>query len=213
MNRLSIFHYVVFLAMLIGFVRIKTLPVLLKSFPFFLFITLFVECVTPLKLIRFHGTNHWFFNIFTTLEFIYYGYLFYHIIDAPAKRKVMPLVFLLFILFTIINIFYIQGQGRFHTISYRVGAIVMIVLCFYYFRQLTRLTGYINLLQNPYFWISTGILFFYLGFFFYFSAFDYIVYNKLPFNLSLWMIISNTLNVLLYSSFVIALLCPGKKIK
>jgi hypothetical protein len=199
--------------MVIGFIRINSLPRLLRSMPFFLLITLFVECVTPLKLIHFHGINHWLFNIFTPIEFLYYGYLFYHIIESPSKKVIIPLVFALFLLFTTINMFYIQGTKYFHTIPYRVGAVITITLCFFYFRQLMRSKGYINLVRNPFFWISTGLLFFYLGFFFYFSAFDYIGYDKLRVNMSLWSIISSTLNVLLYSNFLIALLCQPRQVK
>ena len=116
----------------------------------------------------------------------------------------------IFLVFTFINIFYIQGFRKFHTISYRVGAIMVVTWCYLYFRQLMQSSEQIILIKNPFFWISSGLLIFYPGFFFYFSAFDYIVYRKIKYSGELFTIISNTVNILLYSFFVIALLCPKK---
>ena len=209
MHSLNIYHYVIALALILSIVNFRRLPAELKLFPAFLLLTLFVECVTPLKLIRFHGSNHWFFNIFTTIEFLYYSYIFYQVLHGRLKKMILP-VTLGFLGFTIVNIYFIQGVKKFHTISYRVGAVMIIIWCFSYFRQLMQSEGYIKLVRNPMFWISTGLLFFYLGFFFYFSAFDYIVYNKVKFNLELWLVISISLNTLLYGCFAIAMACPRK---
>ncbi len=213
MEKLSIYHYIIFLGIVIGLVRYQRLHWPLRSLALFLPATLFVECVTPFKLIHFHGNNHWFFNIFTTLEFLYYSLLFYLVFEDNGKRKLILILASLLLVFTSINILYIQGPRHFHTISYRVGAVMVVSLSFLYFKQIMQSSGYINLIRNPFFWIATGVLFFYLGFIFYFSAFDYIAYSKIPSNKTLWEVISTTLNVLLYTCFVIALLCSKPKVK
>jgi len=210
MSQLSIFHYIIALGVLVGFIRYKNLNSVLKTLPPFLVLTLFVESATPLRLIRFHGNNAWFFNIFTTIEFLYYSSVFYFILQSAFQKKVIFLIALFFLAFAGINILFIQGFYKFHTISYRVGAVMIVVWCFLYFRQLLQSSEYIILIRNSFFWITIGLLFFYLGYFFYFSAFDYIVYNKISFNLKLWIIISNILNILLYSCFLIALICQKK---
>src|SRR6187402_1488312 len=106
MFHLSIFHYVIALAVITGFIRYKNLNGVLKTLPFFLVLTLFVEIATPLKLIRFHGNNAWFFNLFTTLEFLYYSFVFYCILKT---NKIIPFVATIFLIFAIINIFFMQG--------------------------------------------------------------------------------------------------------
>jgi len=211
MENLEIYHYIIAIGVIIGFIRLHRLDLLLKTLPFFLSLTVFVELATPLRLIHFHGNNSWFFNIFTTIEFLYYSLIFFKLSKSHFQRKIIAITAGAFLIFTSINIFFIQGFRKFHTISYRVGAVMVVVWCCLYFRQLMQSSEYIILIRNPYFWISTGLLFFYLGFFFYFSAFDYIVYKKIKFSKELFGIISDTLNILLYSCFVIALLCPRKK--
>jgi len=211
MSDLSIYNYIIVLGIILGFFRINQLNGLVKTVPFFLLLTLFVECATPLHLIHFRGNNSWFFNIFTTIEFLYYSFIFYKLFQPTFLKKLVAKTTSVFLFFTCINIFFIQGFRKFHTVSYRAGAVMVVVWCCLYFRQLMESSAYIILVKNPYFWISIGLLFFYLGFFFYFSAFDYIVYKKVKFSLALFNIISDTLNILLYSCFVIALLCPRKK--
>lgn len=210
MENLDLYHYIIATGVIIAFVRFRRLESLLRTLSFFLLLTFLVECATPLRLIRFHGNNSWFFNIFTTIEFLYYSFIFYQLFQSRSLKKGVAITTGLFLIFTCINILFIQGFKKFHTISYRVGAVMIIVWCCLYFRQLMQSSEYIVLARNPYFWISTGLLFFYLGFFFYFSAFDYIVYRKVKFSLALFNVISDTLNILLYSCFVIALLCPKK---
>jgi len=141
---------------------------------------------------------------------LYYSFIFCNILQKPSLKKAVIITAIIFSIFACINVFLIQGFYRFHTISYRVGAVMIVVWCFLYFRQLMHSSERIILIKNSFFWMSTGLLFFYLGFFFYFSAFDYIVYKKIKFSKDLWNIISETLNILLYSCFVIALICPRK---
>ena len=213
MNRIDFYNYIILLGAGIGFIRFNKILPVLRYFPFFLLLTLCIESLCSLEIIRFRGNNHPLFNVFTTIEFLYYSYLFYSVIDLPARKKLIKWITVFFLLFTFFNFCFIQGFKTFHTISYRVGAIMIAVWCFFYFKQLMRREYVIKPWREAFFWISTGLLFFYLGFFFYFCAFDYIVYTDAAFNEQLFSIISNTLNTLLYCCFSIALLCPGKTMK
>jgi hypothetical protein len=210
MPYLDVYIYLIAFGVLIGFIRFIRLELLLKTLPFFLLLTLFAECVTPFHLIRFYGNNLWFYNLFTTIEFLYYCFIFYNILHSEKLKIIVLLSAIVFLVFTVINIFWIQGFYRFHTISYRAGALMIVTFCYLYFRQLIQSSEQIILIKNPFFWISTGLLFFYLGFFFYFCAFDYIAYKKVKFSMELFSVISDVLNTLLYSCFVIALICPKK---
>src|SRR5215204_156256 len=105
MVKLETYHYIIALGTLIGFIRFLWLDPVLKSLPFFLLLTLFVELATPLHLIRFHGNNNWFFNIFTTIEFLFYSFVFYHLIQSTSLKKTVAITAVLFLVFTWINIF------------------------------------------------------------------------------------------------------------
>jgi hypothetical protein len=76
-------------------------------------------------------------------------------------------------------------------------------------RQLMRTPSEVPVFRNPYFWITTGLLFFYAGFFSYMSAASILLYTKTVVDRVIWEAISGTLNMILYGAFIIAFLCRG----
>ncbi|HEV8287289.1 MAG TPA: hypothetical protein VGQ09_23435 [Chitinophagaceae bacterium] len=212
MPGLLVYQYIIIIAAIIGMVRFQCLhPYYIKWLVLLLILTIIAELFPAFKIIRFRGSNHWWFNIFTVIEFLAYSYIFSRAITNPKTITIIRWSIPGYFVIAIANIFFIQGFHKFHTISYRIGAIMIVVWCYLYFRQLLQSEQEIVLFKNPMFWISTGLLFFYLGFFVYMSAFDLIVYKKIGYNKELWRGISYSLNTLLYSCFLIALLCPPKK--
>lgn len=209
--KLPPYCYIIAAAILIGVLRYSRInPPFIRLFVYFLILTFIAESFPALKIIQFKKSNHWWFNLFTVFEFVFYTYVFSKAIINPRITKILRYAIPAYVAIAAVNIFLIQGVHRFHTISYRIGAVMVITWCYLYFRQLLQSGEEIILLRNPLFWISTGLLFFYLGFFVYMNAFDYIVYNKMDYNAELWTIISYSLNLLLYSCFLIAFLCQGK---
>lgn len=212
MGKLALYQYIVLFSVFMGLIRYRQLsPSYIRLFIPFLALTFLAEVLPLLVNVSFQSSNHWWFNIFTVIEFLFYIYIFSRALKSSKASKVLLMAIPVYLLIAIINMGFIQGFNKFHTISYRLGAIFLIVCCYLYFRQLMHEEEEeVILWRNPLFWIATGLLFFYLGFFMYMNAFDYIVYNQVEYNIQLWNIISFSLNTLLYSCFTIALLCSRK---
>lgn len=211
---LSISFYLEVICLVAGLVFYKKLsPYYIKWFVPFIFITVLVELPTNFNWIIFKGNNLWFYNIFTSCEFLFYFIIFYHAISNPRWKKLLLYLFPAYIIVALVNILFIQGIYKFHTISYRIASVIIIFYCFLYFKQLLSNDIEENILRIPFFWICAGLLIFYAGFFLYFCAFDYIVYTKTPYSVEYWRIISRTLNILLYGLFLTALLCNLKGAK
>ena len=64
-----------------------------------------------------------------------------------------------------------------------------------------------SLLTDPLFWICTGILFFYLGDFFYNVFYNFLVTQGMDTGRRLFKAINNNLIIVLYSCFIIAFIC------
>lgn len=213
MPGLELYQYLIFITFIAGLLRFKALqPGYLKYLVLVAFLALIAEILPVLKIIRFGGSNHWWFNIFTVAEFLLYSYLFSKAITNQKLATIIRWSIPVYLVLAIANMYFIQGFTRFHTITYRIGAIMIVVWSYLYFRQLLQSDQEIVLLKNPMFWIATGLLFFYLGFFVYMNAFDLIVYKVIGYNVQLWRGISYSLNTLLYSCFLIALLCQTRKV-
>ncbi len=145
------------------------------------------------------------------LPVLSYFYVFYRSFKKPALQKAALLAIPIYIIIDLSNIIFIQDFHRFHTISYRIATIAIAYFCFCYFKQLLEVDTRVNIVRTPMFWVSSALLFFYAGFFFYFTAFDYVAYTKSTLNLQVWRMLSRGLNILLYSFFFIALVCNLKR--
>ena len=207
MHHISLYLYILLAAIIVGIIYRQTQPQLLSKWVLpFLILTLAVEVTGLIMSIR-KIENLWLYNFFTSFEFIFYSLIYRKIIEnALIKKLILYSVFIYLILF-IINISFIQGFYKYHTVTYRIGSVMIVFWCYLYFKQLMQSTAYTLLFRNPFFWISSGLMFFYAGFFFYMTAGDIILYAKIPYNDSIWFAISDTLNFLLYTCFLISFIC------
>jgi hypothetical protein len=202
---LDFYLYVLLIDLITGAILYRRLdPPILRWFVPFLALTLMVE-VTGLITSRRNMHNLWMFNFFTCIEFLFYSYLYSTLLEQRKWVKVIRYSMIVYPVLFLINIFFIEGFLKFHTITYRIGSVMVVFWCYLYFRQLMLSPGYTSLFRNPIFWISTGLLFFYTGFFFYMSAAFILLYTH-PDRI-FWQALSDTLNTLLYGSFLIAFLC------
>jgi hypothetical protein len=210
---ISFYLYILAAAIIAGSVLLRRLrPAVLKWFVPFLTLTLIVE-ITGLITSRMNLKNLWMFNFFTCLEFLFYSYFYSKVLENPKWVRIIRVCMVIYPVLFLANIFWIEGFLRFHTITYRIGSVMIVTWCYLYFRQLMGSPGYISVFRNPVFWISTGLLFFYTGFFFYMSAGYILLYAQLSISRIVWNAISDTLNTLLYTSYLIAFLCQATKKK
>lgn len=206
---ISFYLYIIPLCIVVGLVRFRTLnPPIIRWLLPFLIITLTVE-ISGLVLSVIHRRNHGLYNYFTSFEFIFYSLFYRAILENKRIKKIVLCAIIVYPVLFILNILFIQGMKGFHTITYRLGSVMVVTWCYLYFRQLMRSNTYVALFRDPLFWISTGLLFFYAGFFFWMSA-DILMYIDVPINATVWFILSDTLNAVLYSCFLISFVCQIK---
>ena len=147
------------------------------------------------------------YNIFTALEFFFYALLFYaHFKKMFFKR--LAFFFIPCFFFAVgLNFIFIQGLNKtFHSYTFLIGSFFIIVFCCCFFYE-SVLPERIDeqLSKQPFFWICSGLLIFYLGSVIINALFEYLISNDLQLEgKKIYNIINRSLNVLLYSSFCIA---------
>ena len=209
----SFYEIILAAAFITGIIRYRALDPLLRKFVLLLGLTLFMETIGWLTSVK-HIRNLWIFNFFTCFEFLFYSYVFNRLLENGRWVRVIKWAMLIYLILFLLNIFFIEGFERFHTITYRIGSVMVVLCCCLYLRQLMHTPSFEPVSRNPFFWTTTGLLFFYTGFFFYMSAASILLYTKLTIDRIVWEAISGTLNIILYGSFIIAFLCqriPKKK--
>ncbi len=180
----------------------------LKIFSLFLLVNLVVEAISGYQ--AKHLINNLFFvNFVTVLDFAFYLYLVREIIRRPKAKKVLLYCLIIYPAIFLINVMLIQGSVVFHSMTYALGCLLIVVSCVYYFWELFQQTYSVNLGRQPGFWICSGLLFFYTCTFPLYGATNLL--NRLPkVILANLLIILVLLNILLYLSFTIAFLCRLK---
>lgn len=183
-------------------------PKYLKLFPPFLILTIAVELIGT-YLLSIGRFNVSLYNFFTAFEFAFYLYIIKLVITNSVVKKIITYVTILYLLCAVANIVFIQKMKVFHTVTYAFGCLLIVAACVYYFLELFKISQPVKLINNPAFWICSGLLFFYCCGFPLYGMFNFLTgISKL--------IISNfynivlILNVFLYTLFTIAFLCRLK---
>lgn len=180
----------------------------LKYLSCFLFVNLLFDIDTSYTAF-YHIENVAINNLGTLVVISFELYLLRAIIAGKRAKKVFLYIFLLYPVVALLNIFLLQHIGNFHTMTYCLGALLIITGCIYYFWELFQQKAYVDLVRQPAFWICSGLLFYY--------ACTFAIYGLIPFLTNLPRNVIETLlkilvimDVCLYSSFTIAFLCRLK---
>ena len=183
----------------------KGTPVFLKAFPVYLLITFTVEYIGGWR--SNHGeTTVTLYNVFTTMEFVFYFWMLrYMVRNRWAKRLLFHSLWFYPVL-VILNILFLLKDMQFHTITYSFGGFLIVIATIIYFFELFQFDKPVNLVREPAFWICSGLLFFYACTF---PLYALINFFQDPSNIIIKNITSilAVVNILLYSSFIIAALC------
>lgn len=188
---------------------------LLLYFIPFLFITVSVEFTGWWLTVSKGFGKYILYNIFMILEFVFYSFLFKIHFKKRIFKKMILFFIPLFILLALLNALFIQGANKtFNTYAFLLGSFWIVVFCCCYFYE-SVLPEQIDqqLSQQPFFWICSGLLIYYLGSVIINALFEYLVRNDLlEEGQRIYKIINNSLNVILYSSFIISFfLCRNHK--
>jgi hypothetical protein len=203
----SIFQLISILLGLITFN--KASPIYLRLFPFFLLIIFIVEISGEL-LAQKGISNVPLYNISSVFEFVFLGFFFSQVIKGERSKNYIQITTAILLIICLSNILLFQGIQKFHTYTYAIGSIYLVLLGVLYLKQLMNLGNTRNLLFESSFWITIGVIFFYLSTLTVAGTMNYL--STLPkiilYNIQAMIL---TLNCIYYSTFIIAFLCTLKK--
>jgi len=193
--------------MIAGFVALfqGKLPEHLRLFPYFLLFTLVVE-ILGWQLAAKGKHNADLYNFSSVAGVTYYMYLMLHIIYSRRARKLVWGMMCFNAVISLTNILFVQKLQIFHTMTYSIACLLIVVISMYYFYELLQVPRSIDLKKEPAFWIAAGLLFFYICTLPILGALNYLFTFPDVIAGSVEQIIT-ILNVLLYSLFTIGLLC------
>jgi hypothetical protein len=185
----------------------KLQPKWLRLFFYLLVFTLAVDVGAVLYSYYFKKSNHFIINIYLPVSFSFYFLIFSKTFETKKFKTIIYTAFIVYLLFFLYDIIFIEGLYYFNTYSYCLGSILIVMCCLLYFMRLFTSDRLMNYFTIPMFWISTGLLFFFVGSLVLMSLMRYIIENHIDPDGRIYEFIMVTLNVLLYGAFTISFLC------
>lgn len=155
-----------------------------------------------------HQSNVWIVNFEILLEYIFYSYFIISTYKKGREKNLLMLISLVILLFTFADIFMIQGIMALCTIAIMLQyGFLITMVCRFFFRQMQEVDQSSSLLQQPDFWVHTGLLFFFLAEFLFFASFSGMAYKNIANYRLLFVVISNVAILILYACLSISFLC------
>lgn len=178
--------------------------------PFLAFIVAY-EYVNLFGWLNWHNTNAWCNNIEGLIELTVLGYFMASLDKRIAYRRKVYGVIIAGVIFSIIDIFFIQGFWTLGTIGIVLqNTILAILVCIYYYTLINSSDEYLDLLSYPPFYATIGLLFYSLTNFFYFAFFSYMAYTKNYHFFLVARVICDIGCIFLYSLLAVSFICFSK---
>lgn len=156
-------------------------------------------------------SNLWAVNFISAFQFIFYALYLRSIVRDREKKKGILVGLVITLLLTLINISFVQGFWKLHSYTLLIFSVMIVYWVCQFFRELLDTDNdQLSLLKYSDFWISTGLLFFYLAGFTFFSFFEYMAYINDYEYLWLTRLVLTISNFILYSFITIGLICQQK---
>ena len=200
------FEIIAFLTVLILIPKVKKTAY--KYFVPYLFFVVLFEIGTILNWFSINHSNLWAANISMTFSFLFYSIFLLKMIKTNSFAKWIRRLIFLSILCFIINMFFVQGVWKLDTVTILIQfAIMIFITCVYFYELMNYTEEALIVIRLPGFWLNTGLLFFCLAQFLFFSAFAYMAYKHNYEYHMLFSVLSNLANAILYSCLTISFLC------
>ena len=151
------------------------------------------------------NANIHYFNFFVVpVEFLFTFWLFYSG-WRQNKGKRLPVVFMaIYLVGWFCDIFYFSKQRYFfYSFSYTLGNLLMLILILRFFLQMVTSDDIITFRHNMQFWVSLGLMIFYLGSFPYWGLVNTMAY-KYPLLTHYYAYIVFVMNYMMYLMFTIS---------
>lgn len=144
-------------------------------------------------------------NLLSIYEFIFIGWVYTRLIKGGKILKRINILYWILIIVSILDVLFLQGFYQLNSYTIIIGSCISVYFIIEYFREIIQQTQNIHLLKDPFFWISIGYLFQFIGLFILVSFGEYFKYiHDYDSFLPIWHLFNNLIITILYSCLLIA---------
>lgn len=151
-------------------------------------------------------SNQWMFRIYSTVEYLFLGYLYISHLTNPTAKNVILASMLIFCGLSVMDALITGNINQSPTTIYTIEWTLILLLVLIYFFELYRSEQLISLTTQPLFWISVGNFIFYAGTFFIMGLIHTIKQKDKALAQQIFLL-NPILNIIMYSFWSIGFLC------
>jgi hypothetical protein len=201
---LSVFLYAVFYLK-------KSFEIDLKYFILYLsFLFVFETIAVYLK--RNGEPNLNIYNALTFFEFNFLMLFFKNVLELKKSKKNVVIILFIFNVIYFLSLFLEDYLGIYNTLAYMTGCVLITIVLFFFLKEFLNSDRILNYSNSLYFWITFGLLIYYLGSIPITSIINSI--NDSSGKVITYMYnIQSTLSILMYGCFIFGVLWSQKKVK
>lgn len=153
--------YLLFFTTVISFIYRKRFgPAPMKYLPYYLIYISLVEIIALLIINSSIKYNVWWYNIMGNGIYLFYLYLYYHLIESTKFKKVIQIFVLVYLAFYLVNyLFLSENWNTFQSFPFSLGSFFVLISVFWYLIELFQSDEIMYLGNMISFWVSVGLLF------------------------------------------------------
>jgi hypothetical protein len=178
-----------------------------KWFPIYLIVLFFTECTGHLLAhFNLREANANLYNYFgLPLEFLFYCWFYYRCFNKNMKPLPVFCAAAFIISWIIEQVFIKERSAYFSSFSYCIGNIVIVIMIIAFILKFSLSQEVLDYKTNPVFWVTIGLMIFYLGTFPYYGLFNLLAKKHRPIHeMYTWaMIFLNYTMYLIFASIFI----------
>lgn len=175
------------------------------SFALYLLFIVSIELTGRYMNLVSHKVNFQLYNMSVPVEYLFFTWIFYKSFQNKKNRILAKIFMITFPIFALFNFYFIEGSHQFNDNFLKVGSFAMIFFSCLYLVELLSANRRVNIVAEPMFWITSGVLLFNTGEFAN-NALSNIIFDKWDEWLPTFTKINHSLIFVLYSCISIALI-------
>jgi hypothetical protein len=171
--------------MIIGVFRKEYLINELKIIFFFTCNSVIFEIITTIMW-YYKQPNLYLFHVYVLTEFFFISWFYYEIFKKYISPKTIPIIFLTFIIFSLIDTFILHNPLTFNSYAKTLECIIIVSYTVFYLYKTFDEFQDEDPSDTPIFWINAGFLFYFSGCLFLFTFSNIILTQGKQMNMITW---------------------------
>ena len=171
--------------LIIGLLRKQYLVNELKIIFLFTCNSVFFEIISS-TMWYFKIPNLYVFHMYVLIEFFFISWFYHQVFKKYISPKIVPIIFLVFIIFSLIDTFVLHNPLTFNSYAKSLECIIIVAYtAFYLYKTFDEFQDE-DPSDTPVFWINAGFLFYFSGCLFLFTFSNIILTQGKPMNMITW---------------------------